>query len=204
MTKNIFLISDLHLNHPNVLKFTGADGKLIRPDFATIEEMHERIITNWNKVVGPRDKVYVLGDVVMGIHKDPDQAAAVMYEIFAQLKGEKVLILGNHDTLHMNEYYVCFKRIYGLRNRGDLEPKVFLSHAPVRMDADHNERRMKAINIHGHIHEKLVMRSVPLPGPHFSSVSMTTEPDPQFVNVCVEQINYTPVALDTILAAKRS
>ena len=48
-------ISDLHLGHANVIKFDN------RP-FKNLEEMHERIITNWNKVTNKNDTVYILGD----------------------------------------------------------------------------------------------------------------------------------------------
>lgn len=198
----IFAIADLHLNHANILKFTGPDGKRTRPDFNTVEEMHGRMAANWNSVVAPGDTVYVCGDVVMGCHKDPELAFNIMYNFFAPLKGKKNLILGNHDNLRMSQYELVFKTVYSMRTRGEFDPKLVLTHMPIRLDADHDHRK-RAVNIHGHIHEKRVMRTIPRPGSHLSSVSMTTEPDPQYFNVSVEQTNYFPISFDEILDRSR-
>jgi len=61
---NTYMVSDLHFGRTNALKFTREDGSPLRP-FATVEEMDETIITNWNSVVRPKDKVIVLGDLVI-------------------------------------------------------------------------------------------------------------------------------------------
>ena len=42
----IYLTSDLHFNHANILKYEPES----RP-FSSIEEMNEVIIQNWNEVV---------------------------------------------------------------------------------------------------------------------------------------------------------
>ena len=55
----IHFTSDWHLYHTNILKYCD------RP-FKTIEEMHEVILHNWNRVVKKGDTVYVLGDVTYG------------------------------------------------------------------------------------------------------------------------------------------
>ena len=54
----IYLTSDLHFNHMNILKYEPES----RP-FSSIEEMNEVIIQNWNEVVKISDTVYVLGDM---------------------------------------------------------------------------------------------------------------------------------------------
>ena len=58
----IYLTSDLHFNHMNILKYEPES----RP-FSSIEEMNETIIQNWNEVVKISDTVYVLGDMSMGL-----------------------------------------------------------------------------------------------------------------------------------------
>ena len=52
---NIFAISDPHLSHKNVLKYSH------RP-FSSIEEHDETIIENWNEVIRPNDIVIIDGD----------------------------------------------------------------------------------------------------------------------------------------------
>lgn len=45
----LFLTSDTHFNHTNILRYCN------RP-FKTVGQMNETIITNWNNVVGPDDE----------------------------------------------------------------------------------------------------------------------------------------------------
>ena len=54
----IWMTSDLHFNHENILKYEPVS----RP-FATVEEMNEVLIQNWNSKIKPEDIVYVLGDL---------------------------------------------------------------------------------------------------------------------------------------------
>ena len=55
MPKDIWIISDTHFQHENILKFEPT-----RPG-STIQEHDEALIDNWNSVVKPGDKVYHLG-----------------------------------------------------------------------------------------------------------------------------------------------
>ena len=78
----IFYISDTHFGNENILKLCD------RP-FATIEEMNERLIENWNSKVKGADAVYILGDMFF---KCKDTKS-----ILCRLKGKKYLFVGNHD-----------------------------------------------------------------------------------------------------------
>ena len=57
----IWFTSDLHFNHKRIIEYEPTT----RP-FASVEEMNETLIKNWNSVVQPEDTVYVLGDFIMG------------------------------------------------------------------------------------------------------------------------------------------
>lgn len=81
-TMNIFFTADLHLGHDSIRRHCG------RP-FATIEEMDEAIISNWNGIVTARDLVYIVGDFAWRNHN----------HYLARLKGKKILITGNHDKM---------------------------------------------------------------------------------------------------------
>jgi calcineurin-like phosphoesterase family protein len=78
----IFFTSDTHFCHTKVIE------KCNRP-FASIEDMNEGLIRNWNEVVGPRDEVWHLGDFSFDNRRTP--------EILSRLNGSIHLIRGNHD-----------------------------------------------------------------------------------------------------------
>jgi len=59
--------------------------------------MDETLITNWNEVVGPEDKVYHLGDIVFS-KEDTDSALSLL----ERLNGKIFLIKGNHDRSVIN------------------------------------------------------------------------------------------------------
>ena len=50
-----FFIADTHFGGENIRRYEN------RP-FETAEEMDEKLIENWNRVVSEEDTVYVLGD----------------------------------------------------------------------------------------------------------------------------------------------
>ena len=74
--------SDLHFYHKNILKFTNRPAE-------TLDEMHWKIIHQWNSFVNPEDHVYSLGDLSFsGFEKTKN--------ILTQLNGTIHLIHGNH------------------------------------------------------------------------------------------------------------
>lgn len=170
-----FIISDLHLGHEGILKY--------RTQFKTIEEHDNFIIDNWNKVVTPQDKVYVLGDVCWK-KKDLDKIKL--------LNGKKILIAGNHDILGAKNYLKVFKDIRGLWKKSD----YWLSHAPIEKNS---LRDLK--NIHGHLHSYTVRhmensnrQSINPKKSGFEDIIYITD-DHNYINVCCEKVNYTPVEI---------
>lgn len=170
--KNIFFISDTHFGHANTFKlFKREDGTPLR-EFDSIEHMNDTMVERWNSVVGPYDRVYHCGDVV--IRKE-------FLEVLRRCNGKKVLIMGNHDIFGHAAYLEHFEDIRAYKVMP--EHGIIASHIPVYGDAL-SERF--GTNIHGHLHANHVMRD--------------GVRDSRYVNVSVEQINYTPVSLDEVLA----
>ena len=137
MSKNRFVISDTHFGHTNSWqKFKLPNGDPLRP-FTSTEEMDEAIISNWNSVVRPQDKVYVLGDVVINrkhMHK------------IGQLNGTKILIAGNHDVMRTTEYLEYFKEVKGVGVLSDF----VLTHIPIHPCS----LERWSGGWHGHLHSK--------------------------------------------------
>jgi len=84
--------------------------------------MDEDMIEKWNNVVGPKDKVYHLGDVVINRKAIPT---------LARLNGDKVLIKGNHDIFKLSDYTPYFRDIRGYHVMNN----YILSHVPVHPDS---------------------------------------------------------------------
>lgn len=131
----IFIISDTHFGHENILKFKNVDGSPVR-SFSSCEEMDETMVKNWNDVVSDSDIVYHLGDVYFGkghVH-------------ISRLKGRKRLILGNHDNGKSEHLLKHFQKIMMWRMFPELH--VVLSHVPVHESSLYKTK----YNIHGHVH----------------------------------------------------
>lgn len=164
----IFVISDTHFGHENIIKYCS------RP-FANADEMDEVIISNWNKVVPPSAHVYHLGDVA--VQGGGRLASDSLHRCLPRLNGHLRLVLGNHDDqVKMESLLMYFDKILMWR----LFKPFILTHVPI-----HRESFGKAqYNIHGHIHEKASYGA-------------------EYMNVCVERTNYTPVSLDDVMKYSR-
>lgn len=138
-----WMISDTHFGHEGVCKFLDSQGNKVRP-FSCAEEMDETIISNWNSVVGQKDRVYVLGDVAMK-RKD--------ISTIARCNGRKVLIRGNHDIFDMKDYAPFFDDIRGVHV---MPSRIgILSHIPLHVSCIGRF----SLNIHGHLHERVIENS---------------------------------------------
>lgn len=81
---DIFFTSDTHFGHANIIQHCE------RP-FASVEEMTEKLIENWNACVKAGDRVYHLGDFALKLN------VSEIESIVRRLHGEKFLVWGNHD-----------------------------------------------------------------------------------------------------------
>ena len=139
----IFFTSDLHFGHSNIIKLCN------RP-YRDTEEMDEALIYNWNKKVKKNDTVYIVGDFVW---KKSD------LERYAErLKGNKILIVGNHDKwVGEGEKDKFFARIAKFEEVSLNCHPVTLCHYPM---IEWKNSRKEGTNrlgylIYGHIHNSV-------------------------------------------------
>lgn len=181
MARDIWVISDTHFRHKNILTFRDSTtGKLVRgDDFKDVDEMDEHMIERWNSVVKQGDIVYHLGDVVMG-----DQEW--FKKNWPRLHGSKRLIVGNHDDIKFFASGGFFQKVSMWRMFPEFG--LMLSHVPlhesgllrlVDKNGKYPEDAETLLNIHGHIHQN-------------------PSPDGPYRNVSVEAINYTPVNIEEL------
>ena len=174
MSYNIFFTSDPHFAHANMCKFIDYDGNRVRP-FDDWQECDELMIQNWNEMIRPEDKVYILGDLCF------DRVAGD--KIMPRLNGKKCLVKGNHDKFKLSWYAKWF---YDIRGGEHLE-NFFYTHVPIHPDS---KARFK-MNIHGHLHRGLVYK-------HNKDGMITKIPDPWYRNVCMDANDYKPVPFEVI------
>lgn len=140
----IFVVSDTHFGHDNMMRFLREDGTPVRPfpDRQTVDDM---MVERWNSTVNDDDIVYHLGDVYFG-HG---------HTVLGRLKGRKRLILGNHDNGKSEHIQRHFQKV--LMWRMFPEYNCLLTHVPVHESSMHKV----GYNLHGHIHQQ------PSPGPRY-------------------------------------
>ena len=133
---NVFFISDLHIGHRNILKYSP------EREGSNTDEHDLWLLEQWNSVVKKkRDLVYVLGDVCF------DQSKLWILD---KMAGTKYLLPGNHDYFKLEEYMAYFDKILWFRKYHEF----WISHAPIHPDELRGRK-----NIHGHVHSKSIRDS---------------------------------------------
>ena len=159
---NTFFIADLHFGHKAIIEYEN------RP-FNSVEDMDKSMIDNWNSVVEKNDKVFLLGDLSFYNNEKTEK-------LVRQLKGQKHLILGNHDKKSVEAYYkMGFHRVYDFPII--IDKLWMLSHRPMYVN-----KNMPYGNIFGHVHNNKTYAD--FSERHFC--------------VSVERINYTPISFEKI------
>lgn len=173
-TKNVFVTSDHHFGHANILGFTN------RP-YPTIDEMNADYVKRWNSKVKDGDTVFHLGDFTLS-----DIRTASKY--FDLLNGH-IFMLGlpwHHDKRWLpysnnikNLTVLQALEVVVIPQQGYPHPfKITLSHYPM---ASWEASYYGMPHFHGHTH---------------SNNKITA---PHAVNVCVDAWNGYPVPLNTLL-----
>lgn len=147
MSKKIFFTSDLHFGHDKEFIWEARG-------FSSLQEMEDKIISNWNSVVDSDDDVYILGDILMGTNDPLKKARGI--NLLNSLNGNKYIIMGNHDTDEKCALYRICNHVVEvvLAKRIKLGGyKLFLSHFPAFTE-NYDDKGLKQcwIGLHGHTH----------------------------------------------------
>lgn len=145
--ERVFITSDLHFCHPNILKFA-------RFEFENIQDMEREMIRRWNEVVTFNDVVFVLGDIFW---KKPE---CETHKLIQKLHARRIYIVpGNHDFVYPPKREDLLKdprviilddvvALHLYRADGEIF-EIYLSHFPL---GTWPHRPQGAYNLHGHLH----------------------------------------------------
>lgn len=141
----VWFTSDLHLGHNKSFLYEPRG-------FKNIQEHDKAIIENWNKMIRPDDKVYVLGDLMLN-----DNEAGI--EKIKQLKGQIYVVRGNHDSeVRVNLYNNCDNIIKVTEGQFLRYGKYhfYLSHYPTLCSNFDGDKPLKArmVSLCGHSHSQ--------------------------------------------------
>ena len=136
-----FFTSDLHIGH-NKEFIWKARG------FNSVEEHDTQILKNWNNVITPEDTVYILGDLCMsGDEKEWNR-------IYKNLNGNKIVIIGNHDTTNKIAKYTSEYNMtcVGLATmyRYSKKRNFYLSHYPTLVSNHEDKKFLWCLSGHTH------------------------------------------------------
>ena len=176
-TKKVWLISDTHFLHKNIIKYCN------RP-----ENHDDVMIKNWNDTVNETDLIIHLGDISAGLSKVMN-GEGVLIDIFKELKGTKVLIRGNHDHFE-DDWYIKNLGFTSVTDYLSIDG-FFLCHYPLITTKYSSDKEIQTIKflkeefkksgchtlIHGHSHQTIFDGKI---------------------NVAVDLNNFSPVSFDDI------
>lgn len=196
-----YYISDLHLFHKNV---TNEGSNFDNRPFDTLEEMHKVIKENWNSKITNADHVYILGDLAWKENEDT-------IKLVSTLRGNKHLILGNHDKATDQRYKQLFVEIANYKEAKDMidgkEHHVVMSHFPLAFwnhqhhyRRDGKEHKVWSVHLYGHVHNSMEEDYYQ---EYIKKLNSEYEIKCVAKNVGCVLWNYTPVTLKEILNNER-
>lgn len=162
-----FFTSDTHFGDPRALRID-------RRPFPDLAAHDAGLTASWNRVVGPDDAVWHLGDFALG--PSAERVAALL----AELRGAKHLIVGNND----GPATLAAPGWSSVDRYAEIEVEgrhLVLCHYAFRT---WNRMGRGAVNLHGHSHGRL-------------------KPMPRQYDVGVDAQGFRPVSLAEVLASRR-
>lgn len=138
--QKIHFTADQHHGHDNIVKFC---------DRPVSPEEHDNWLINetWNKYIGKKDRVYILGDLSIAKRKKAEN-------FIAKLNGQKYLILGNHDkNINNSNHFVQISQIkdFTYSNFG-LNIHIVLCHYPMM---SWSRSIHGSWHLYGHVHGRI-------------------------------------------------
>lgn len=179
MNRNIWVISDTHFLHANMLKFLDDNGQPFRGrHFTNQDHCDEFMVENWNQKVKPEDIVWHLGDVFMA----PDQDKPKFEKLWFGLNGHKRWTPGNHDDIPYlsgkasnGRYFFEKVEIWKIWPEYDM----IMTHVPMQLEGTYEGAHKATYNVHGHIHNN-------------------PSPTIRHFNASVENIDYAPIHIEDL------
>jgi calcineurin-like phosphoesterase family protein len=168
--------SDHHFFHEKIIHHCK------RP-FAGQSDMNDWMITQWNSVVAPRDRVIHLGDLFWG--KDTQSKRAVRN----QLNGRICLVPGNHDRPQLMLAEGLIDEVLGQIHSESFEDSkgekhlLVLCHYPMQ---EWDQFFRGSIHLHGHCHGNV-------PG------QVTLSGSIKRLDVSVDNYDFKPLCVDDVL-----
>lgn len=132
---NDWFASDHHIFHRRIIEFCGRPHK-------SLEDMHDAIVEDHNRVVMRGDRVWIVGDFSFGETYETSR-------ILERMNGQKFLVKGNHDHQRRINGVVGYADVFHYKELKFGEDHVILSHFPMLM---WNRAHHGAYHLHGHCH----------------------------------------------------
>lgn len=166
----IYATSDHHFFHKNIISHCN------RP-FKNLSEMHDALITNWNSIVTKNDIVYVLGDFSAYV---PTIKYPELEKILNSLKGNKILIAGNHDHKKTFKFkgWNTVKDYHEIKIDGR---RICMMHYPMRSWKGSHKGNKSSIHLFGHTHHTII------------------NPEPYSYDVGVDGWSFRPINIEVFL-----
>lgn len=158
IVSRIWYTSDLHFGHQRVSDIRN---------YTDTKFHDEAIMFEWDRIVKPKDVVYVLGDIAVSNYNHA-------FDILKALPGRKHLISGNHDIVHpmhtkghsrgeQMKWLGVFETVQPFLRRKFNHQTLLLSHFPYaewgdgesREGSRYDEYRLPNLGLpllHGHTH----------------------------------------------------
>lgn len=154
--ETIWLTSDLHFGHRNIVKYTPTRKSELGLDETDPDIMKKHdtgIILRWNMTVRKHDTVYILGDLSFLTNEETRK-------LLEKLNGKKHLIIGNHDgsCRGLENYFVSVSQIKEVTFKKTVFPFLdenmhcVFCHFPIMA---WNRRMHGSVMVHGHTHGSL-------------------------------------------------
>ena len=174
----VFFTSDTHFGHKAIMTYCK------RP-FSSVDEMNEKLVSNWNELVSDDCTVFHLGDFAFG-------GLPFWEDIRSRLRGHIILIKGNHDWRGNLQN---LKRLETMFDVIELEivinldgQPIILNHYPLLCYSGSYNNSIWAL--HGHVHQN--PNSVGLDTPRL------IHRFPTQYDVGVDNNNYYPISYNQI------